>query len=91
MPRRRKNSLNTKASPHQMKFLINFFSTHTHTGLLTCLMKEYHNVNFIEKDLRFKLNHMLGKLYKLNLSLKQLTPDEKSLWLPFDVSDIIFF
>ena len=42
----------------------------------------------IEQDIWYKLNEIAYKLYHLNLTFKQLTPQEELFWKSFDQKDI---
>jgi hypothetical protein len=61
------------------------------TRALTRLLEERHTINYVEIDLRHKLSGICEKLYRHNLSINQLTPEEKLLWTSYELEDILFF
>ena len=61
------------------------------TRSLTRLLHEQHSINFVECDLRDKLTTICEKLYKFDLPLSALKPDEQLLWSAYKVDNIMFF
>ena len=83
------NFLKAKMMPPQIRFLISFLNTHTHTCAHT--LAQRHSINFIKEDLRYKLGHISEKLYRYHTPFQGLTSEDQKLWLSFDIDDITFF
>ena len=61
------------------------------TRSLTRLLHEQHSIYFVECNLRDKLTTICEKLYKFDLPLLALKPDEQLLWSAYKVDNIMFF
>ena len=70
----------------------NFDTLSNPSRLNTCawlkLIKTDAATALIEQDIWYKLNNIAHKLYHLNLTLNQLTPQEEFFWKSFELKDI---
>ena len=62
-----------------------FSRPRAHARTLTRLLEEHHSINFVEADLRNKLNNICIKLYKQNVPWDSLESDEQKLWASYSV------
>ena len=61
------------------------------TQSITRQLHEHYSINFVEDDLREKLNCICEKLYRHDVPFNSLNPDEQLLWSAYEIDDIMFF